>query len=79
MNTPTDDAQRDLEQRALRNVRGLVDKVESQELADKRSERRMIARFAIGIVVVVAAVAGYLVLSANQNAGKAITIESNKR
>lgn len=76
---PTDDAQRELEQRALRNVRGLVDKVESQDMADKRSERRMIVRFAIGVVVVVAVIAGYLVFSANRNAGKAVTIESNKR
>lgn len=79
MNMPTDDAQRELEQRALRNVRGLVDKVERQDMADKRSERRMIVRFAIGVVVVVAVIAGYLVFSANRNAGKAVTIESNKR
>lgn len=79
MNMPTDDARRELEQRALRNVRGLVDKVETQDMADKRSERRMIARFAIGVVVVIAVIAGYLVFTANQNAGKAVTIESNKR
>ena len=28
---PNDDAQRDMEQRALRNVRGLVDKIELRE------------------------------------------------
>jgi hypothetical protein len=78
MNMPTDDAQRELEQRALRNVRGLVDKVESQDQADQRSERRMIVRFAIGVVVVIAALAGYLAYTASRNADKAVTIESNK-
>ena len=79
MNLPPEDAQRDLEQRALRNVRGLVDKVENQDQADRRSERRMIVRFAIGIVVVFAVLAGYLAYSTSKNAGKAVTIESNKR
>ena len=79
MNMPSEDAQRELEQRALRNVRGLVDKVEDQDLADRRRERRMLLRFVIGIVVVVAVFAGYLAYNASKNSGKAITIESNKR
>ena len=50
-----EDAQRDLEQRALRNVRGLLDKMEETE----REERWTFRRFAvvIGIVVAVFAVA----------------------
>ena len=79
MNMPSEDAQRELEQRALRNVRGLVDKVEDQDAADRRRERRMLLRFAIGIVVVLAAFAGYLAYNASKNSGKGITVESNKR
>lgn len=77
MNMPTDDAQRELEQRALRNVRGLVDKVESQDLADQRNSRRMIVRFLIGVVIAVALFAGYLALRGNSPA-PTITIESKK-
>ena len=36
MSTPNDDAQRTLEQRALRNVRGLLDKMEDEERVDRR-------------------------------------------
>ena len=73
----TDDAQRELEQRALRNVRGLVEKVESQDVADRQSARRMMVRFAIGIVLVVALFAAYVVLRSNSPA-PTITIESKK-
>ena len=76
---PPEDAQRDMEQRALRNVRGLVDKVESQDQADRRTERRMIARFAIGAAVVLALLAGYLAWNVGKPPAQAITIESNKR
>ena len=79
MNMPSDDAQRELEQRALRNVRGLVDKVENQDQADRRSERRMLLRFAIGVAVVIAVLAGYFAFTSSRDAGKGITIESNKR
>jgi hypothetical protein len=73
----SDDIRRELEQRALRNVRGLVDKVENQDLADRQSARRMLVRFAIGIALVVALVAGYLALRAHSPA-PGITIESKK-
>ena len=38
---PNDDAQRGLEQRALRNVRGLLDKMEDEERVDRRSTVRL--------------------------------------
>ena len=78
MNMPTDDAQRELEQRALRNVRGLVDKVENQDQADRRNERRMLLRFAIGILAVIAVLAGYLAFNASRTSANAITIEQKK-
>jgi len=78
MNTPTNDAQREMEQRALRNVRGLVDKVEGQDLADKRAERRLLKRLAVGVFVLFAIFAGlFAYISANQS-GKTITIEQKR-
>ncbi len=74
----TDDAQRELEQRALRNVRGLVDKVENQDQADKRSERRMLKGLLIGAVVVFALFAGYLAYGPSQQSGKTLTIEPKR-
>ena len=38
----TDDAQRDLEQRALRNVRGLVDRIEGDDQLEARKQRRLV-------------------------------------
>ena len=58
MSQPGDDAQRDLEQRALRNVRGLLDKVEDQD----RKETRTTLRIAVACgILVVAAVVVFLV------------------
>jgi len=54
---PQDDAQRDLEQRALRNVRGLVDKMEDLEAHDTRTQRRyLLAIVGGGVLVCVALV-----------------------
>ena len=50
MSTQGEDAQRELEQRALRNVRGLVDKMESTDELDRRSIRKT-------VVVIVAVIA----------------------
>jgi hypothetical protein len=44
-----EDAQRDLEQRALRNVRGLVDRMETEEALSRRTQLKLVA----GLVVVV--------------------------
>lgn len=51
MSTPGDDAQRDMEQRALRNVRGLVDKMESSDEAERRSIKRSVGLIVVVIVV----------------------------
>jgi hypothetical protein len=53
MNTPAqNDIQRELEQRALRNVRGLVDKIEDADALDSRRQRRYLVGIVAGAVVV---------------------------
>jgi hypothetical protein len=51
MSQPGDDAQRDLEQRALRNVRGLLDKLEDEERVDRRKTVRIAIACAIVVIV----------------------------
>ena len=58
MSTPSDDAQRELEQRALRNVRALVDKYEDKDKDDAKSTRRMVIVIVAAILGVVAIVYG---------------------
>jgi hypothetical protein len=53
MSAPRDDAQREMEQRALRNVRGLVDKIEKDDKIAQRSQMRTL----IGLVLVTVAIA----------------------
>jgi hypothetical protein len=78
MSTPSDDTQRELEQRALRNVRGLVDKVENQDLADKHSERRTLKALAIGAVAVFAIFAAIFTFTSGRDSGKTVTIEQKR-
>ena len=54
MSTPSEDAQRELEQRALRNVRTLVDKIESTEEHDARVQRRLLLAIVVGAILVAA-------------------------
>ena len=61
MNTPVnDDIQRELEQRALRNVRGLVDKIEDQDALDKRAQRRYLVGLIAGAAVLLVLLAAGL-------------------
>jgi len=61
MNTPAnDDTQRELEQRALRNVRGLVDKIEDQDALDKRAQKRYLVALVAGAAVLLALLAAGL-------------------
>ena len=58
MNAPRDDdAQRTLEQHALRNVRTLVDKLGYEDAVDRRKEKKIV----IGLCIFAAVVAGGLV------------------
>jgi hypothetical protein len=47
-----DDAQRALEQKALKNVRGLVDKIEASDAAERTLQKRILVGFAVAIVVI---------------------------
>jgi len=61
------DAQRELEHKALRNVRGLVERMEAEEQSKRRSQKRIaVGLLAIGIVFVGA----ILVMIAWQRSGE---------
>lgn len=53
---PQDEAQRKLERKALRNVRGLVDKLEADDVRQRRTTRRIV----VVSVLVALVVAGSL-------------------
>ena len=76
MNQASHDAQREMEQRALRNVRGLIDRMEETE----HEERWTFRRFAIviGIVVVVFAIALAVLVALVKKPGKTrpVTLEA---
>jgi hypothetical protein len=50
-----EDAQRELEQHALRNVRGLVDRMENDQEAMRASQRKFIGVIGIALVIAVLA------------------------
>ena len=66
---PPDDTQRELEQRALRNVRGLVDKMEDLEAHDSRTQRRYLFAIVVGGAVVCVVLAALLWYFANRGPG----------
>lgn len=68
---PGHDAQRELEQRALRNVRGLVDRLEAEE-----ASRRISMKWVAAVLVAVAAVLAAIVMaSLDRRGGGAREIE----
>lgn len=50
------DAQRELEHKALRNVRGLVERMEADEQARRKSQKWIVTGIAAIVVVLIAAV-----------------------
>lgn len=58
-----DDAQRELEQRALRNVRGLVERIEEDDVADRRTQRRILLALVAGAALVGVLFAGAVLFS----------------
>jgi len=52
-----DDAQRDLEQKALRNVRGLVDKIEAD---DRQGNQKQLVAVTVIVALVAVLAAGFL-------------------
>ena len=75
--TPNDDTQRELERHALRNVRGLVDKMESIEVTDRRTQRRLLVWILAGVLAV-AGVVGYFIWHSKADAGKPVVIDPAK-
>jgi hypothetical protein len=70
---PNNDTQRELEQRALRNVRGLVDKMEDSDAHDTRTQRRYLIGIVVGgILVTVAFVIALWIISARQHVANTI-------
>jgi hypothetical protein len=66
MSTNGDDAQHEFEKKALRNVRGLVEKVEAEDRLDAGSQKR--ALLVIGIAAAVVIVGGALLISSRKDA-----------
>jgi hypothetical protein len=73
-----DDTQRELEQRALRNVRGLVDKMDTIETKAHRNQKRMLVGLIIGVVLVVGGIVGTVVYVSQKQSGKPVVIDPAK-
>ena len=52
MSTQDDDAQRSMEQKALRNVRALVDKIETTDELDRKAVRKQLTVIVVAVVVI---------------------------
>ena len=74
MSQPNDDAQRELEKRALRNVRGLIDRMEGDEARERWTTRRIVV--ALGVVVVAFAIVSAVLIGMAKKpaASKTITL-----
>lgn len=78
MNAPqANDAQRDLEQRALRNVRGLVDKMEGIDASDLARQRRYMTAI-VGTAVAFAVALGIALWFSSSHSSSAVVIDSSK-
>jgi hypothetical protein len=78
MTMPSDDAQREMQQRALRNVRGLVDKIESEDVLERASQRRVVLAVLVTLVVAAAAIVVWLGRSEADLAPRATVIDPAK-
>ena len=66
MSQPSHDAQREMEQRALRNVRGLLDKMENHEAQEDRAVKKTVLTVIAGVVVLVALVGIAMLLASGK-------------
>lgn len=64
------DAQRVMERRALRNVRGLVDRLQADDEASERTQRRLV----VALVVIVVAIGAFVLATVNWAPGKGQTL-----
>jgi hypothetical protein len=76
---PPDDAQRELEQRALRNVRGLVDKIEGLDKIDRQAQRRTLIGITIGALIGVAVIVGLIAYLANGRESNSVIIDAGAK
>ena len=75
---PSDDSQRELEKHALRNVRGLVDKMESIEEVDRRTQRRLLAWILVGVLAVAGVVGCAIWYAGDKYGGKPVVVDPKK-
>ena len=73
-----DDAQRALEQKALKNVRGLVDKIEASDKAEKTAQKRILIGFAAVLAVIAALWAAGIVDFRRGEPGKEVVVPPPK-
>jgi hypothetical protein len=78
MDASNNDTQRELEQRALRNVRGLVDKMDAIDQVDKRADRRGFVVLVVVGLVAVAAIVGTMVYISNKYDAPAAKVDPAK-
>lgn len=76
MSMSSDDAQRQLERKALRNVRELVDKLENSYEADAHTQKRLLAAIVIGAVLLALAIGAAVVFSGDR--GEPVAIDPSK-
>jgi hypothetical protein len=74
----SEDTQRQLEQRALRNVRGLVDKIDGIDSKATRDQKRMLVGLIVGVAVVVGGIVGTVVYVSHKQSGKPVVIDPAK-
>ena len=73
-----EDTQRELERHALRNVRGLVDKMESIDERDKHTQRKLLAWVVAGVIAVVCVVAFVIWRAGSGSDHKPVVIDPAK-
>ena len=76
---PDHDVQRELEQRALRNVRSLVDKIETQDDENRRSLFRLILWMVIGFAFGIALLYGWYRMAGRPHEDRTIVIPAPAR
>ena len=75
---PSDDAQRELEQRALRNVRGLVDKLDAGDAKAGRNQKRMLVGLIVGTTLVVGVIVATLIYVSDKQMAKPVVVDPAK-
>jgi hypothetical protein len=78
-NGPDDSTQRELERRALRGVRGLVDKLDNMDQADRRSQRKLFWWIVGGALAAVLVLAGVVTYYSGKPSGGMIEIQAPRK